>query len=144
MGSGCGGYQRSFVGGIITGIGAQDLLSPCEWVLETDVGKGIRINITVSNYTIVMECIRKGLLSKAMTGSACDVDYLEVRIGSSSDGQLVGKYCGPSGADLVEVQANTVWVKWGKSETSSSISAIWSSYENDGITYSLIKNCNLK
>ena len=57
--SGCGDYQRSFVGGIITGIGAEDLLSPCEWVLEIDTVKGIRIKITVSNYTIVMDCIRK-------------------------------------------------------------------------------------
>ena len=57
--SGCGGYQRSSVGGIMSGNGAEDLLSPCEWVLETDVGKGIRINITVSNNTIVTDLYEK-------------------------------------------------------------------------------------
>ena len=43
----CGGHQYSRVGGIVTGEGS--LTSPlCEWVLATDMGKGISIDIEVT------------------------------------------------------------------------------------------------
>ena len=43
--SGCGGYKKSSTGGSITGSGSDFL---CEWVLESDNGKGISIDISVS------------------------------------------------------------------------------------------------
>ena len=43
----CGGHQYSSVGGSVTGEGNNT--SPlCEWVLETDMGKGISIEIEVA------------------------------------------------------------------------------------------------
>ena len=43
----CGGHQFSSVGGSVTGE-ASNTSPLCEWVLETDMGKGISIEIEVA------------------------------------------------------------------------------------------------
>jgi hypothetical protein len=75
----------------------------------------------------------KHILCQELIGSDCSNDYVEVRIGGSSEGQLVGKYCSENLPGPVKVASSSIWVKWVKSVALSSMSATWSTYEGKNL-----------
>jgi len=107
----CGGHFESPTGGALNG-GSDDAKSPCEYLLETDSGKGIEIDIS------------------SMSGD-CSTTYLEVRLGRTKEGQMVGtKHCASSGK--IKIKGNMVWLKWIRPEAeaaSSSLKATWKTFE---------------
>jgi len=105
----CGGWAKSEDGGKLEGKNS-DNKSPCEWILETSPGKGIEIAIS------------------ELTGPTdCSTDYLEVRLGDDSEGQLVGKYCSTAGT--VKINNHKIWVKWVRSNSASpTLSATWNTF----------------
>merc|ERR1712172_267047 len=105
----CGGWAKSERGGDLDGK-SSDNESPCEWILETSPGKGIEIAII------------------KLTGPTdCSTDYLEVRLGDSKEGQLVGKYCSSAGS--VKINNHKIWVKWVRSSGSSpTLTATWNTF----------------
>lgn len=108
----CGGWQKSESGGSVTGL-ASDAKSPCEWILETAPGKGIEIAIT-----------------QIAGPTDCSTDYLEVRLGDKSDGQLVGKFCSTAGT--VKINNYKVWAKWVRptsTAASATLTAKWTTFD---------------
>jgi len=104
----CGGWAKSETGGDLDGK-SSDNESPCEWILETSPGKGIEIAII------------------ELTGpSDCSTDYLEVRLGDTKEGQLVGKYCSAAGS--VKINNHKIWVKWVRSSSSPTLTATWNTF----------------
>lgn len=109
----CGAWQKSQDGADLTGAGG-DAKSPCEWILETSPGKGIQIDI------------------EQITGATtdCATNYLEVRLGSKPDGQLVGKFCSTAGT--LKVNNFLLWVKWVRpadTAAAATLTAKWTTYD---------------
>ena len=102
----CGGYKRA-TEGFISGVAMMDQ-GPCAWVIETEKGKGIILNIT------------------GFVGSSCQTDFVELRLGRSSDSPLVARFCADNKTSI-RVPSSVVWVGWTKTE--GAMGAKWSTYE---------------
>lgn len=74
----------------------------CSWIISVPQGYHVRMFFDHAAEFHIHSC----------TNKTCDCDFLEVRQGRSSEGKLLGTYCGSTKPSPIYASGSDVWLRF--------------------------------